>query len=203
MDSGKFRRSAVRLPDKIDHACFRFVASFNRPDKLCHCWALRGISVDLVGFTTSVQQSTGAKTRKPTKHYCPQPEKSNCPNANLRVETGERHCQLGSGVHCCGGRISGIRLELKSEGGKLVQLEDADQFLSQTVQYTAGSDRRLGVLAILDCSPKTSAPGSVGNDILVNESADLDSIIKGNCGPVPLIGQFWTVATNAELPVTL
>src|SRR5215468_11045196 len=34
MDSGKFRRSAVRLPDKIDHACFRFVASFNRPDKL-------------------------------------------------------------------------------------------------------------------------------------------------------------------------
>ena len=34
MDSGKFRRSAVRLPDKIDHACFRFVASFNRSDKL-------------------------------------------------------------------------------------------------------------------------------------------------------------------------
>jgi hypothetical protein len=26
--------SAVRLPDKIDHACFRFVASFDRPDKL-------------------------------------------------------------------------------------------------------------------------------------------------------------------------
>jgi hypothetical protein len=34
MDSGKFRRSAVRLPDKIDHACFRFVASFDRRDKL-------------------------------------------------------------------------------------------------------------------------------------------------------------------------
>ena len=34
MDNGKFRRSAVRLPDKMDHACFRFVASFNRPDKL-------------------------------------------------------------------------------------------------------------------------------------------------------------------------
>ena len=34
MDSGKFRRSAVRLRDKIDHGCFRFIASFNRPDKL-------------------------------------------------------------------------------------------------------------------------------------------------------------------------
>src|SRR5215472_2935873 len=31
-----------------------------------------------------------------------------------------------------------------------------------------------------------------------NESADLDPIIKGNCGRVPLIGQFWTVATNTE-----
>ena len=36
-----------------------------------------------------------------------------------------------------------------------------------------------------------------------NESAGLDSIIKGNCGPVPLIGQFWTVAATAELPVTV
>ena len=32
---------------------------------------------------------------------------------------------------------------------------------------------------------------------------NLDSIIKGNCEPVPLIGQFWTVATNAKLPVTV
>jgi hypothetical protein len=36
-----------------------------------------------------------------------------------------------------------------------------------------------------------------------NESAGVDSIIKGNCEPVPLIGQFWTVATNAKLPVTV
>ena len=79
--------------------------------------------------------------------------------------------QLEEHPHAAGGitdlSFRGIRLELKSEGGKLVQLEDADQFLSQTVQYTAGSDRRLGILAILDCSPKASAPGSVGNDILV------------------------------------
>ena len=33
--------------------------------------------------------------------------------------------------------------------------------------------------------------------------AGLHSINKGNCGAVPLIGQFWTVATSAQLPVTL
>ena len=31
----------------------------------------------------------------------------------------------------------------------------------------------------------------------------LHSINKGNCVAVPLIGQFWTVAASAELPVTL
>src|SRR5205814_10649781 len=35
------------------------------------------------------------------------------------------------------------------------------------------------------------------------EPTHIDSINKGNCGRVPLIGQFWTVATTAELPVTL
>ena len=34
-------------------------------------------------------------------------------------------------------------------------------------------------------------------------STDLHSINKGNCVAVPLIGQFWTVAASAQLPVTL
>jgi hypothetical protein len=37
----------------------------------------------------------------------------------------------------------------------------------------------------------------------VCHSADLHSINKGNCVAVPLIGQFWTVVTSAQLPVTL
>ncbi len=37
----------------------------------------------------------------------------------------------------------------------------------------------------------------------VCHSADLYSINKGNCDAVPLIGQFWTVVTRAQLPVTL
>jgi hypothetical protein len=35
------------------------------------------------------------------------------------------------------------------------------------------------------------------------QSAGFHSINKGNCEPVPLIGQFWTVVTSAQLPVTL
>ena len=35
------------------------------------------------------------------------------------------------------------------------------------------------------------------------QSRGLHSINKGNCEAVPLIGQFWTVATSAQLPVTL
>jgi integrase len=37
----------------------------------------------------------------------------------------------------------------------------------------------------------------------VCQSADLHSIDKGICEAVPLIGQFWTVAASAQLPVTL
>ncbi len=37
----------------------------------------------------------------------------------------------------------------------------------------------------------------------VCQSTGLRSINKGNCEAVPLIGQFWTVVTNAQLPVTL
>src|ERR1039458_8184853 len=35
------------------------------------------------------------------------------------------------------------------------------------------------------------------------QSAGFHSISKGNCEPVPLIGQFWTVVTSAQLPVTV
>ena len=41
---------------------------------------------------------------------------------------------------------------------------------------------------------------------LLRRSANREVFIqinKGNCGPVPLIGQFWTVAASAQLPVTL
>jgi hypothetical protein len=54
-----------------------------------------------------------------------------------------------------------------------------------------------------NCKAKSQSANRAEGPQTGNESAGLDSIIKGRCGPVPLIGQFWTVATNAELPVTV
>jgi hypothetical protein len=80
--------------------------------------------------------------------------------------------ELEEHPHAAGGitdlSFRSIRLELKYEDGHFVTQKDAEKFVPQTVQYVAGSDRRLGVLAILDCSPKPQAPGSVANDIFIN-----------------------------------
>ncbi|MFL6305701.1 MAG: hypothetical protein ACJ72H_19405 [Candidatus Sulfotelmatobacter sp.] len=84
--------------------------------------------------------------------------------------------RIGSGLeehpHAAGGitdlSFRSIRLELKYEDEHFVTQKDAEKFIPQTAQYVSGSDRRLGVLAILDCSPKPQAPGSVANDIFVN-----------------------------------
>jgi len=61
----------------------------------------------------------------------------------------------------------GIRLELKSEQDQFVTADTASAFVQQTAQYVAGSDRRLGILCILDCSDKIQAPGLVANDIFL------------------------------------
>jgi hypothetical protein len=54
-----------------------------------------------------------------------------------------------------------------------------------------------------NCEAQSQSANRAAGPQKGNESADLDSIIKGNCGPVPLIGQFWTVTTKTELPVTV
>lgn len=48
-----------------------------------------------------------------------------------------------------------IRLELKSENNRPLRLSDCQQFVGQTASYTAGSDKRVGVLCVLDGSQKT------------------------------------------------
>ena len=58
-----------------------------------------------------------------------------------------------------------IRIELKFESDDFVTVKDSQKYLGQTAQYVAGSDRRFGVLCVLDCTPKKDAPGSVVNDI--------------------------------------
>lgn len=58
-----------------------------------------------------------------------------------------------------------IRTELKVESGHAVTVEEAVRYSQQTAQYAAGSDRRTGVICILDSSEKAEAPGAIENDI--------------------------------------
>ncbi len=75
----------------------------------------------------------------------------------------EEHPHAGGGITDLSFR--GIRLELKAISDRLITMEDAQAFLPQTAQYVVGSDRRFGILSLLDCSPKTAAPGSAADDI--------------------------------------
>jgi len=75
----------------------------------------------------------------------------------------EEHPHVGGGITDLS--FSQIRLELKAISDHPVTQADVDKHLPQIVQYVAGSDRRFGVLCILDTYPKTSEPGSVADDI--------------------------------------
>lgn len=52
----------------------------------------------------------------------------------------------------------GIRIELKSETEKNLLPEDCKRYASQPASYAVGTNRRVAVLCVLDCSPKTRAP---------------------------------------------
>ncbi len=75
----------------------------------------------------------------------------------------EEHPRAGGGITDLS--FEGIRLELKVDPDQAMTHDRALKFVGQTTQYVAGSDRRLGILAILDCSKKESAPGTIANDI--------------------------------------
>jgi hypothetical protein len=86
--------------------------------------------------------------------------------SNRLIGSGlEEHPHAGGGITDLSFR--GIRLELKADDSHLVTIKDAERFLPQTAQYVVGSDRRFGLLTLLDCSPKTEAPGSPANDIVL------------------------------------
>ena len=59
-----------------------------------------------------------------------------------------------------------VRLELKVDRATGISTASAaDQFGQQLAQYVAGSDRRTGVLVVLDSARKETAPHSLENDI--------------------------------------
>lgn len=58
-----------------------------------------------------------------------------------------------------------VRLELKVIKSHYVTRDDLAVYLPQITQYVAGSDKRFGVLCVLDASEKRTLPTSVADDI--------------------------------------
>jgi hypothetical protein len=82
----------------------------------------------------------------------------------------EKHPQIAAGITDLS--FHRVRIELKVEKDRLLTLEAAIRFTQQTAQYVAGSQKRLGILAILDVSPKETAPGAVSNSIHLEHVPD-------------------------------
>lgn len=70
--------------------------------------------------------------------------------------------QLEEQAHSTGGRTDlsfhGIRIELKSEPTKKLLPDDCKKYASQAASYAVGTNRRVAVLCVLDCSPKKQGP---------------------------------------------
>jgi hypothetical protein len=75
----------------------------------------------------------------------------------------EEHPHAGGGITDLSFRRT--RIELKVERHRTVASSDARAFTNQTAAYVAGSDRRTGVICVLDCSPKKAAPGQPEDDM--------------------------------------
>ena len=75
----------------------------------------------------------------------------------------EEHPRAGGGITDLS--YHGIRLELKIADTGYATKDSLLQYLPQTSQYVVGSDRKFGVLCLLDYSRKKQSPGSVSDDI--------------------------------------
>ncbi len=97
----------------------------------------------------------------------------------------EEHPQAAGGITDLS--YHGIRLELKSEKDKRVAFADCEQFVAQAASYAIGSGKRIAVLCVLDCSPKTETvfPIEDGIGVFVHQTTDtpiyvLTILIQGN-----------------------
>lgn len=75
--------------------------------------------------------------------------------------------------------LLGVPLELKVEGEKRLALENCQQFVGQTTSYVHGNGKRVGVLCVMDCSPKTqaAAPAEACIGILQDETSGANTPI--------------------------
>jgi len=100
---------------------------------------------------------------------------------------------LDEHAHASGGitdlSYHGIPIELKSQSRHVLKLEDCRQFVEQTASYAVSKGKKVGILCVLDCSPKTSAPqpAEAGIDVLhkPTESGSIAIVVvlvQGNLG---------------------
>jgi hypothetical protein len=68
----------------------------------------------------------------------------------------EEHAHAGGGQTDLS--LRRVSLELKVEPERPLELADCQGFVEQVAAYTVGSGKRLGVLCVLDASPKSQAP---------------------------------------------
>jgi hypothetical protein len=83
--------------------------------------------------------------------------------------------------------LQGVRIELKYDDSKNLVVKDCQPFVDQTVSYTVGTGKRVGVLCVLDNSPKQSPPfpAEEGIEILSRSTQDgevciVTVLIQGN-----------------------
>lgn len=85
-------------------------------------------------------------------------------NPNIGVNLEEQ-------AHSTGGRTDlsyrGIRIELKCEPKTKLLPEDCKKYVSQPASYAVGTNRRLAILCVLDCSPKNEAPFPIEDGLYV------------------------------------
>jgi hypothetical protein len=109
--------------------------------------------------------------------------------------------ELEEHPHAAGGvtdlSFRGIRLELKVVTNKPVAVADVDGFLPQATAYAPGSDRRFGILAVLDSSPKSEPAGSAANDIVLRE------LYPSTGGSFPILMGVVVIRGNLPKPSSL
>jgi hypothetical protein len=132
-----------------------------------------GVPDDEIGWFLQVMMVLGRMAGEALQDHLfpgqPSEEEFQCEvRKRLRAEPSigsqlEVHAHAGAGITDLS--FKGIRIELKVTEEADVTPATSARFLGQTTQYTRSSDRRLGVLCVLDSSTKLAPPPEPADDI--------------------------------------
>ena len=88
----------------------------------------------------------------------------------------EEHAKAAGGITDLSFR--GIRVELKFSKTTPLSVSDCDQYVEQTVAYTVGTGKRVGILCVLDNSPKRTAAFPAEEGIVMNSRATAEASVE-------------------------